>query len=280
VPPPPVKEIVAVQPAAVAKDSIAALPPAPLKEKPAAEPKKPDSLLVKEPIVKPETKKDTVALAVQQPAVKVAKTPVTDSARTVISKDTAKAAPAKSKDSAITQKPPSSKDSITKNVIKKPAVVNPVKDSIPIVKKETPPQPVTPAPVAAPALVNGLFVKDKESGHLVLLVLDKVDRIFVNEARNAFNRYNAQYPASRPLESLIEPLNDNIKFLVMQPFDNATQASAYIQRVDKLAATELIPWLPREKYSFIIVNAKNLETIRSMKSVSEYISSLKQLYPD
>jgi hypothetical protein len=275
----PSKEITPVQPKAADTVQLNTAKE-PLKETPLAEPKKPDSLVVREPIPIPEVKKDTVALAVQQPAVPAAKKPVIDSSRTANPKDTAKAAPAKSKDSVITRKAPSTKDSIAQNVIKKPAVVSPVKDSIPVVKKEAPPQPVTPAPIAAPALVNGLFVKDKESGHLVLLVMDKVDRIFVNEARNAFNRYNAQYPASRPLESLIEPLNDNIKFLVMQPFDNAIQASAYVQRVDKLAATELIPWLPREKYSFIIVNAKNLETIRSMKSVSEYISALKQLYPD
>jgi hypothetical protein len=275
----PSKEITPVQPKAADTVQLNTAKE-PLKETPLEEPKKPDSLVVREPIPIPEVKKDTVALAVQQPAVPAAKKPVIDSSRTANPKDTAKAAPAKSKDSVITRKAPSTKDSIAQNVIKKPAVVSPVKDSIPVVKKEAPPQPVTPAPIAAPALVNGLFVKDKESGHLVLLVMDKVDRIFVNEARNAFNRYNAQYPASRPLESLIEPLNDNIKFLVMQPFDNAIQASAYVQRVDKLAATELIPWLPREKYSFIIVNAKNLETIRSMKSVSEYISALKQLYPD
>jgi hypothetical protein len=133
---------------------------------------------------------------------------------------------------------------------------------------------------AAPPVVNKSgysFVADQPQ--LVMMVLDKVDPVYVTEARNAFNRYNREKFYNKAIEITNVPLDDNIKLVVMNNFANATEAIEYVERVRKAAASEIIPWMPPGKYTFYIISAQNLEVLKSSKDLNTYKAELGTAFP-
>jgi hypothetical protein len=65
----------------------------------------------------------------------------------------------------------------------------------------------------------------------------------------------------------------------MNNFANAEEAITYIDKVRKIAPTEIVPWLPVGKYSFGIITAPNLEMLKSSKDVLEYRKFLQRSFP-
>jgi len=71
-------------------------------------------------------------------------------------------------------------------------------------------KPIVKAPVAPPVvkdsvkkvvapLTNGSFTMSVTSPHYVLMILDKVDGVYVNEAKNAIARYNNEKYYGQPI---------------------------------------------------------------------------------
>lgn len=176
--------------------------------------------------------------------------------------------------------PPPTKDTVTK----KPVVPKPLKDSV--VKKDSaatqkPPvrKPIDSAvkkPVAPPA---NTYVHQPEAAHSVVVVLDKVDPVFVNEARNAFFRYNREKYSSQPLDAQILHLTNDTKLLLIAGFASAQAATDYAQRAKALAPREIIPWLTVNKYSFSIISAHNLEVLKTKLDIGGYRQFLEQHLP-
>ncbi|WP_205510793.1 tetratricopeptide repeat protein [Longitalea arenae] len=115
--------------------------------------------------------------------------------------------------------------------------------------------------------------------HYVGIVLDKVDPVYVNEARNAFNRYNREQYAAKGFSVNNQTISDDIKLVMIGVFPNADEAIAYIDKTRKLAVTEIVPWLPAAKYSFVIVNDNNLQVLMNTKDVNALKKFLSDYYP-
>ena len=113
----------------------------------------------------------------------------------------------------------------------------------------------------------------------VAIVLNKVDPVYVNEAKNAFTRYNREEYASKGYSVNNQSITDDIKLVMIGTFQNANAAIEYIDKTRKLAASEIIPWLPAAKYSFIIVTDNNLEVLKNTKDVDALKRFLLQSYP-
>jgi len=113
----------------------------------------------------------------------------------------------------------------------------------------------------------------------VVIMLDKVDQVFANEARNAFNRYNKEKYGSMSLEISPFNLDDTHKFILMNPFPDAISAMDYVDKTRKLAPLEIVPWLTTDKYSFMIISADNLETLKSTKDLEGYRKFLNGNFP-
>lgn len=128
-----------------------------------------------------------------------------------------------------------------------------------------------------PAQPNYTFTPD--ALHLVILVLDKVDPVYVSESRNAFNRYNREKYYNRTIDISNQAIDDNVKLVVMGNFESAAVALDYMEKTRKAAPTEIVPWLPAGKYSFFIITAHNLEVLKAGKDVSIYKAFLSQHYP-
>lgn len=208
-------------------------------------------------IVPPPVKKDSV----------VATKPITDTAvitRPVI-KDT----------TAI--KPIPADTTANKPVIKDSAVTKPiVKDStikLPPVKKDT---VATKPPVLVP---ESIYSFAPESPQYVVILLNKVDPIFVSEARNAFFRYNKDIYFNKQMQAELVEIDAENRFLLISPFKNVKEAVEYIDQTKPKTATDILPWLKGGKYSYLIITDKNLEVLKNSKDINKYQQFLQQTVP-
>lgn len=116
--------------------------------------------------------------------------------------------------------------------------------------------------------------------HLVVLLLDKVDVVYINEARNALNRYNREKFTSKTLElGATTPFDDTRKMIPIAAFQGVVEAHDYMTRAISSAASEIFPWMPKEKYSFFIISMGNLELLKTRKDLKQYLDLLQQNIP-
>jgi tetratricopeptide (TPR) repeat protein len=120
------------------------------------------------------------------------------------------------------------------------------------------------------ANIPSSFSFNVEAAHDVVIVMNRVDPVYVTETRNAFNRYNQQNFSGKTIEITNQPLNDSIKLVVMSGFDNAAVALGYLQTVQPVAARQIVPWLPAGKFSFIIISRNNLEVLKNNQDLEGY----------
>lgn len=133
-------------------------------------------------------------------------------------------------------------------------------------------------PTAVPTRPK-VFTYQPEEKHFAVVLLNKVDVVFGNEARNAFARYNREKYYSLPLEQNVIPLNDSLKLLVIGGFQNVQGAVDYVLKAKPIAANEIVPWLKRDKYSFTIISENNLLLLQENKDVPGYQKFLDKNLP-
>jgi TolA-binding protein len=131
----------------------------------------------------------------------------------------------------------------------------------------------------APVKSNSVFSFRGDRPHAAVVVLNKVDVVFVNEAKNAFNRYTKEKYYNLPIELKIVPVNDDIKLLHIGYFTNAQAAIDYIQKTKPIAASQIVPWLKSDKFSFSIISEENLQAVISTKDFAAYQTFLDQNLP-
>jgi outer membrane protein assembly factor BamD (BamD/ComL family) len=149
-------------------------------------------------------------------------------------------------------------------VIQKPAVAVPViKDSV---KK------------APPLLTSGNFVIKPDSPHMVMMILEKVDGVYINEAKNAFNRYNKQNYYGEVFDIVRDAIDAERNILVISSFADGAAALQYYDKIKKAAPRE-VSWLPANKYYFLIISNENLQVLKINKDITGYKALLNKQYP-
>ena len=148
------------------------------------------------------------------------------------------------------------------------------KTVIPGEKKEVvQPKTVTPQP-----LTNGTFTFIAEKAQNVVMILDKVDPVYISEARNAFNRYNREKFSGQTIDIARDAIDKDRNILIFSKFPDANAAISYADKLKKNAATE-VSWLPANKYSFLIISDANLQVLKANKDLQGYIKLLNNKYP-
>lgn len=183
--------------------------------------------------------------------------------------DTANAAPATvtapvqpvTKRDSVTVKPP-----VTTVVT--PPVKKPGSDSV----KTT----VVPPP---PAVVATPYVFKATDKYYVVLVLNKVDPVFMNEAKNAFFRYNRETFYNKTYTADLYQLDNENRLLLMSFFNDANDALSYVEKTRPKTATDIIPWLKGGKYFFTIITESNLQLLKTSKDLDAYKQFLEQQLP-
>ncbi|MEJ7611069.1 MAG: tetratricopeptide repeat protein [Ferruginibacter sp.] len=152
-------------------------------------------------------------------------------------------------------------------VVAAPTVVQPavVKATAPVLQKRA-----TADSVKVPdAFVNKSFVLQPDKPHFVVMILEKVDGVYVNEAKNAFGRFNKESMATINVAIARDVFDADRSLLVFTAFDNSTEALKYFDRIKKAAPKE-ISWLQPSKYSFIIISDNNLQLLKTNKDLTSY----------
>lgn len=168
-----------------------------------------------------------------------------------------------------------------------------IDDNKPVVKAQ--PVAVTPPaapklPVTAPAIVikdtlkgvtritTGGYTFKPEAQHQVIMVLEKVDGVYVNEAKNALTRFTKDNFYGQPIEVTKDVIDAERSILVMTSFADDSAAIVYYDKIKKSASRE-VSWLPANKYSFLIITAENLQVLKTNKDVNAYRALLNKEYP-
>jgi len=126
---------------------------------------------------------------------------------------------------------------------------------------------------------NSAFSLDPNSAHSVVIVMTKVDPVYVSEARNAFNGYDQENFYSQGLTAENASLNDSVKLLVIGSFPSDKEALSYLNPVRALAPRQIVPWLPADKYTFLIISAANWQMLLNNKDLNAYRKFLSAAYP-
>ena len=121
------------------------------------------------------------------------------------------------------------------------------------------------------------YVLEPEAPHSVLMVLNKVDAVYINEAVNAMARFNRDNAAYHAVTIRKEVLTGENTLLIFDSFEEAGAAIAYLDKIRK-AAPNYVSWLQPAKYSFLIITAKNLDVLRQKKELQSYRSLLNSQY--
>jgi hypothetical protein len=151
----------------------------------------------------------------------------------------------------------------------------------PVDKPVTPPnnRPDTVTNKPVPKTVASAYVHTPDAPHYVVLVLNKVDPVFSNEAKNAFARYNRETFYNKPMTIELLQLDTENRLMLVSPFKTAQEAIDYVDRTKPKTASEIIPWLKGGKYSFSIISEKNLEMLKTNKDIIIYDAFIKQSVP-
>jgi outer membrane protein assembly factor BamD (BamD/ComL family) len=163
---------------------------------------------------------------------------------------------------------------------RKEALVSAPKDTLvnkPVVRK-----PAVDSTITKPVVVqanNSTFAFRADAPHAAVVILSKVDVVFGNETRNAFNRYNREKYYNQPLQGTLINLNDDTKLLIINNFVNAQSAIDYVQAAKAVAASQIVPWLKSDKYTFSIISEDNLKIVTESKDFAAYQKFLDQNLP-
>ena len=140
-------------------------------------------------------------------------------------------------------------------------------------------KPVSDTVISKPALIKAPYRFDKKEPSYVVLVLNKVDPVFCNEAKNAFVRYNKDTYFNKLMTASLFDIDAENRILLMSPFKDAEEAMTYIEKAKPKTAVEILPWLKGGKYSFIILSDANFDILKVYKDIENYKAFLNQHLP-
>ncbi len=129
-----------------------------------------------------------------------------------------------------------------------------------------------------PSMISGVYTWQSGRPHTVIMILNKVDPVYINEAKNAFTRYNKENFSSKNIAINKDQLDADRALLVFTSFENAEAAVSYFDKVKKAAPAE-VSWLQQNKYSFLVISYNNLQLLKTNKDVDVYKVLLSNQYP-
>jgi hypothetical protein len=125
----------------------------------------------------------------------------------------------------------------------------------------------------------GEYYFDSTTKHYAAIILDKVDPLFVTEVKNAYFRFNREHYRNQTFTMNVVDLDATRKIVLIGDFPSAREAMNYMQSAKQAAASEVMPWLKADKYSFSIITDDNLPVLLEKKDLEQYRKFLVQNLP-
>jgi hypothetical protein len=133
--------------------------------------------------------------------------------------------------------------------------------------------------IAKPSVTLKNFSFVETDSQYVVILLDKVDKVYASEAGNAFNRFNRENYYNQKIDINNLQLDERYDLVLQGPFTNANAAIEYVDKVRPAAKSRILPWLSAEKYSFLVISNANLEVLKSEKDMQTYKQLLQKAFP-
>jgi len=130
---------------------------------------------------------------------------------------------------------------------------------------------------AAPVIRSYQF--EAKDPHYVAILLDKVAPVFINEARNAFDKYNKINFYNQKLNITPVKLDDRYNLVLIGPFTDAGLAVEYMDKTRPVTTSRILPWLTADKYTYTIISDSNLDVMKETKDVDSYKKLLDKVLP-
>ena len=171
----------------------------------------------------------------------------------------------------VSPPPPRAIDTLAKQpAVKTPPVANNPKPTVPDTIATKPAQPQTAAPA---------FAFNANNPHYVVLILSKVDPVYMNEAKNAFFRYNRSTFYNKQFNIDLITIDADNRLMIIDPFKDAAEAVDYVDKTKPKTASEIIPWLKGGKYTYSVIDERNLELLKQNKNIEGYKTFLEKHIP-
>jgi len=129
-----------------------------------------------------------------------------------------------------------------------------------------------------PSVVKTFQFNPADSQYVVIL-LDKVDPVFANEAGNAFNRYNGSTYYNQRLKAYSLKLDDRYNLVMIGPFKDAATALTYIDKTRPITPSRILPWLTADKFTYSMISSANLNLLKQTKDLDSYKKLLQTVMP-
>lgn len=123
------------------------------------------------------------------------------------------------------------------------------------------------------------YVFNSTSTHFAVLLLEKVDPVFISEARNAMNRYHQTRMSQAGLSTQIQKINEEYSVLLVGTFSQAGTAIDYLDKIQPITSQQILPWLAKDKFRWMIISPENLELLLQKKDISNYKEFLHLAIP-
>jgi len=157
-------------------------------------------------------------------------------------------------------------------------VVRPNVQQPPLATRDPAPDTTSSRPIQQQQTIN--YAMSPESPHYVAIVLNKVDAIFMSEARNAFAKYNRDTYYRKQMNAELVEIDSANRVLLISPFRNAQEALEYVGKTKPITASRIIPWLKGGKYYYSIITENNFNILKDKKDVEAYRLFLEKNYPE
>lgn len=123
------------------------------------------------------------------------------------------------------------------------------------------------------------YVYTPTEPYVVMMYFNAVDPIYISESRNAFLRYNSTNHTSENISINMYEGDKDLSYMDLGTFTDVTATLSYMDELKK-NAKQIVPWLPADKYNFIIISIRNLEMLKTRRNMEEYRLFIRQYIKD
>lgn len=118
--------------------------------------------------------------------------------------------------------------------------------------------------------------KDKQ---YAAILLDQVAPVYLNEAKNAFTKFNQISFSGAQLQTTSEKISDRYNLVLIGPFAGASEAADYITKTKPITPSRILPWLPADKYSYSMISESNLKIMKETADIESYKKLMEEVLP-
>ncbi len=123
------------------------------------------------------------------------------------------------------------------------------------------------------------YIYSSDEPYVVLMYFNAVDPIYISESKIAFTRYNNTSHSGEGLTIQIYEGGADNNWLELGVFADVTGILGYMDEL-KQNAKQIVPWLPADKYHFLVISQRNLEMLKTRKNIEEYKLFIRQYIKD